>query len=193
MAAKLRFIYGTMGSAKTMRLLATAYDFEQKGIGFLAIKPAMDNRDGVNIIKSRIGIQRECISFDFSVNLYELIEERKDDIKWVLVDECQFMTEKQVNELALVVDNLNIEVMCYGLRTNFLGKCFGGSKRLFEIADEIEEVKAYCSCGNRASFNARFDENGKFCKVGEPILIGGDSIYKPICRKCFFEKMKILK
>ena len=195
--AKLRYIYGCMGSTKSLRLLTTAYDFEEKHIPFLVLKPSVDTRDGVGIIKSRIGIERECVSIDKDVNLFDFVSEYAAylsatlvKLEWILVDECQFLTEKQVDELAHLVDKYNINVMCYGLRTDFRGKLFPASKRLFELADEFEEVKSRCRCGEKTSFNARFDSEGNIVTEGEQVLVGGDDIYKPLCRKCYFTELK---
>ena len=195
MASKLRFIYGCMGSTKSLRLLTTAYDFEEKNIPFIVLKPTVDTRDGVGVIKSRIGIERECTAVGSDIDLYALIKECNsylmatlDKLEWVLVDECQFLTEKQIDELARVVDRFDINVTCFGLRTDFTGKLFPATKRLFEIADEFEEVKSRCSCGRKTSFNARIDKEGNIQKNGSQVLVGGDDIYKPLCRKCFFEK-----
>ena len=154
--AKLRFYYGTMGSSKTLRLLTTAYNFEEKGIQFMVLKPSIDTRDGEGIIKSRVGLERECIPVGKDVNLYDSIESYNNilnsalqKLDWILIDECQFLTEQQIDQLANIVDNLNIDVMCFGLRTDFQSKLFPASKRLFELADEIEEVKSRCECGKK--------------------------------------------
>ena len=198
--AKLRFYYGTMGSSKTLRLLTTAYNFEEKGIQFMVLKPSIDTRDGESIIKSRVGIERECIPVQKDVNLYDSVVEYNNILQtsfskldWILVDECQFLTEEQVDQLAMIVDNLNVEVMCFGLRTDFKSKLFPASKRLFELADEIEEVKSRCDCGKKTSINARFNSNGEMILDGNQILVGGDDLYKPLCRKCWFEKLRELK
>ena len=185
-----------MNSSKTMRLLVTAYNFEEKGIHFICLKSAIDDRDGVGIIHSRIGIERKCEIIDSQVDLFELIKrakEKDNELKKVLVDECQFLTEKQVDELGQVVDCLDIDVMCYGLRTDFLTKSFEGSKRLFEIADSLEEVKSHCSCGNKAMMNARFTENGSIVLQGNQIEIGGNDRYTPLCRKCYNKEVQKIK
>ena len=106
-------------------------------------------------------------------------------MEWILIDEAQFLTEQQVEQLAKIVDDMDIEIMCFGLRTDFQSKLFQGSKRLMELADEIEEVKSRCSCGRKTSINARFDENGNIVTFGEQIVIGGNDKYKPLCRKCW--------
>lgn len=191
MSRKLSFLYGAMNSSKTMRLLATAYNFEEKGIHFICLKSAIDDRDGVGVIHSRIGIERKCEIIDNEANLFELIKNIKEkdfELKKVLVDECQFLTSLQVDQLAKAVDELDVDVMCYGLRTDFLTESFDGSRRLFEVADTIEEVKSHCSCGNKAMMNARFDEQGYLVLSGSKIEIGGNDRYTPLCRKCYYKE-----
>ena len=191
--AKLHFIYSVMNSGKSLRLLSTAHDFDEKNIPILVIKPSIDTRDGVDIIKSRAGLERKCLSVDSNVNLYELIDKFnkikmatfEEGIKWVLVDECQFLTEEQVDQLSDIVDFLNINVICYGLRTDFKSKLFPASKTLLELADGIEEIKSSCQCGNKASINARFNSEGKIITEGNQILVGGDDLYHAMCRKCW--------
>ena len=165
----------------------------------MVLKPSADTRDGENIIKSRVGMERECISVDTDVNIYKAVENYNNILKstfskleWILVDECQFLTEEQVYQLSKIVDKLDINVMCFGLRTDFTSHCFPASRRLFELADYIEEVKARCECGKKASINARFNENNEIVLQGNQILVGGNDIYKPLCRKCWFEKIKQL-
>lgn len=183
--AKLRFYYGAMGSAKSMRLLTTAYNFDEKGINFLILKPSCDIRDGESTISSRVGLKRDCLSIDSTVNIVNFIGLK--EIQWILVDEAQFLTKKQVEELAEMVDVFNVEVMCFGLRTDFQSNFFEGSKRLMELSDEIEEIKSRCDCGRKTSINARFDENNNLLIDGEQIVIGGNDKYKALCRKCWFE------
>ncbi len=191
MASKLYYFYGAMGSAKTLRLLSTAYNFEEKNIGFVCLKPSIDTRDGENKIHSRAGLERECKTFDKSSNLFNIIEnlilDEGQSIKKVIVDECQFLTPLQVHELSSIVDKLDIDVMCYGLRTDFQGLLFDGAKTLFELADTIEEVKSHCSCGRKAIMNARFTQDGQLVVMGDTVQIGGNESYKPLCRKCYFE------
>jgi thymidine kinase len=188
-----------MGSSKSLRLLTTAHNFEEKEIPFIVLKPSVDTRDGTAIIKSRVGLERECVAIDSEDDIYEAVKQynnilltRFSKLEWVLVDECQFLTEKQVDQLAKIVDKLDINVMCFGLRTDFTSHCFTGSRRLFELADYIEEIKTRCSCGNKASINARFNENGEMVLFGNQLMIGGDDVYTPMCRKCWFEKVKQL-
>lgn len=196
--AKLIYYYGSMASSKTLRLLSTAYNFEEKGVQIMVLKPSLDTRDGDNIIRSRAGLERKCVMVDKGIDLYNAVKTYSnflstqfEQLKWVIIDECQFLTEKQVDELSDVVDNLGINVMCYGLRTDFRSKLFQGSKRLFEIADTIEEIKSTCECGNRkTSINARFDENGEIITDGNQVMIGGDETYTALCRKCWKDKIR---
>lgn len=185
--ADLKFFYGCMGSAKTLRLLTTAYNFEEKGIPFLVYKPKLDTRDGLNIIRSRAGLERDCVSVDGNFNfLNEVTEITKEyQAKFILIDEAQFLTAEQVDQLSLIVDNLNINVFCYGLRTDFKTNLFEGSRRLFEIANDLEEIPSMCECGKRTLVNARFDELGNVIFDGEQVQIGGNESYKSICRKCY--------
>ena len=195
---KLYYYYGVMGSSKSLRLLATAHDFDEKNIPILVLKPSADTRDGKNIIKSRAGLERECISIGPDINIFDVVnefnnlreQENKKVIKWILVDECQFLTEEQVDQLSDIVDYLDVNVICYGLRTDFKSKLFPASKRLFELADDIEEVKTSCDCGERASINARFNNEGKIITEGSQILVGGDDLYHAICRKDWKELIR---
>ena len=203
MDSKLYFYHGPMGSSKSARLLTTAYDFEEKGIQIMVLKPSLDTRDGEGIIRSRTGLERKCIMIDKEINLYKAIKAYKnvlasqlETLKWVIIDECQFLTEEQVDQLSDVVDFLDVNVMCFGLRTDFQSHLFPGSKRLFELADDIEEIKSTCECGERkTSINARFDENGEIVIEGSQVEIGGNDKYRAICRRCWKNKVrdKLLK
>lgn len=195
--SKLYFKYGCMCSGKSMFLLATAFNFQERGVPFICLKSSIDTRDGDGVIHSRALGNRECISINPNTDIYKAICKFKElntlsgieNIKWILVDEAQFLTEKQVDELSDVVDNLNINVICYGLRTDFKTNLFPGSKRLFELADSIEEIKSTCSCGEKNIVNARLDSNGCIITDGAQVLIGGDDKYTPMCRKCFKDKL----
>lgn len=198
MDSKLYFKFGCMNSAKSMLLLTTAHNLEENGLEIMVLKPSADTRDGEGIIRSRAGVERKCISVGEDVNLYRTIKEYRNflasqfmELKWVLVDECQFLTEEQINQLSDVVDFLGINVICYGLRTDFQSKLFPASKRLFEIADDIEEVVTTCACGDRkTSINARFDSEGNIVTEGDQVVIGGNDMYKPICRRCWKNKIR---
>ncbi len=189
---KLYFRYGTMGSAKTALLLTSAYNFEERGMKYVCLKPVIDTRDTVNVIKSRIGIQRECRWIYHETDLYrlatELFAECEALIDWFLVDEAQFLTADQVDQLARVVDDFGCNVVCYGLRTDFQSHLFEGSRRLFEIADTLDEIKSTCTCGRKTIINARIDLNGDFVDQGEQVEIGGDERYIAVCRKCWRNK-----
>ena len=193
MGSKLYFINSPMNSSKSAMLLIKAHSFEERGIPFVCLKPSIDDRDGKDIIKSRIGIERVCVSVDDTDNLYKFTEsyisnvqlEGYDKPKWVLVDECQFLTPEQVDQLADVVDNFDVNVMCYGLRSDFRTKLFDGSKRLMEIADDISEIKSSCGCGRKAIVNARIDGDGNIIDDGEQIVIGGNDKYISLCRRCY--------
>lgn len=143
-----------MGSAKTALLLTTAYNFEERKIAYRCMKPVVDTRDNKNVIRSRIGIERECSWIYPDTNLYEMVLGMGADTdrpEWVLVDEAQFLSADQVDQLARVVDEFGINVICYGLRTDFRTHLFEGSKRLLEIADTIDEIKSTCTCGRKPS------------------------------------------
>lgn len=186
---KLYFRYGTMGSAKTALLLTTAYNFEERGMQYMCMKPAIDNREKDNVIQSRIGIKRTCSWIYPDTDLYEfckqVFNERMIITDWVLIDEAQFLSRAQVDQLARVVDDFGSNVVCYGLRTDFQSKMFEGSQRLFEIADTIDEVKSTCTCGRKTIINARIDSTGMVVTEGSQVEIGGDDKYMAMCRRCW--------
>lgn len=191
--AKLYFRYGTMGSAKTAMLLTTAYNFEERGLKYLCMKPVVDTRDKKNVIRSRIGIERECRWIYADSNLYAEIKELLEaDLQaapnWLLVDEAQFLSREHVDQLAAIVDDFAINVVCYGLRTDFQGNLFEGSRRLFEMADTIDEIKSTCTCGRKTIMNARIDSRGEIITEGEQVEIGGNDRYVACCRKCWRNK-----
>lgn len=189
---KLYFRYGTMGSAKTAMLLTQAYNFEERGLSYLCMKPIIDIRENKNVIRSRIGIERECEWIYGDTNLYLLVksifEETLDVPHWILVDEAQFLTSEQVDQLAQSVDDFGCNVVCYGLRTDFRTHLFEGSRRLFEIADSIDEIKSTCTCGRKTIVNARIDHKGNIITEGEQVEIGGNDRYMSVCRKCWRNK-----
>lgn len=181
-----------MGSAKTALLLTSAYNFEERGMKYVCMKPIIDTREDRNVIKSRIGIERECQWIYHETDLYqlaqELFEENMTVIDWFLIDEAQFLTPEQVDQLARIVDDFGSNVVCYGLRTDFKSNMFEGSRRLFEIADTIDEIKSTCTCGRKTIINARIDANGDFVEDGAQVEIGGDDRYIAVCRKCWRNK-----
>ena len=181
---KLYFRYGTMGSAKTALLLTNAYNFEERGIAYLCYKPATDTREEKNVIRSRIGIERECRWIYPETDLYEELGYMSESgamlPEWILVDEAQFLSAKQVDQLARIVDEFGCNIICYGLRTDFKTNLFEGSRRLFEIADTIDEVKSTCSCGGKTIVNARIDSKGDIITEGQQVEIGGNDRYMAV-------------
>jgi len=186
---KLYFRYGTMGSAKTALLLTQAYNFEERGMQYLCMKPIIDDREKDNVIRSRIGIERRCSWIYPDTDLYEFLKgvfEKSGIVKdWVLIDECQFLSAHQIDQLARVVDDFGVNVVCYGLRTDFQSNLFEGSRRLFELADSIDEIKSTCSCGRKTIINARIDSNGNIVTLGDQVEIGGNDKYVALCRRCW--------
>lgn len=195
--SKLYFKFSPMEAGKSAMLLIEAYNFEKRNIGILCMKPSLDNRENSEKIYSRIGIEKDCFSILPDYNIFNIVkniisqkEEDEQPLQWILVDESQFLTEEQVEQLRAIVDDMGINVMCYGLRTDFQTHLFKGSKRLLELADDISELKISCSCGRKAIFNARFNENGELVTSGEQILIGGEDKYKPMCSKCYRKEVE---
>jgi thymidine kinase len=178
-----------MGSAKTALLLTTAYNFEERKIRYLCMKPAIDTREGKSVIRSRIGIERECSLIYPETDLYLFLRKHFKEIgtviDWILVDEAQFLSARQIDQLSMVVDDFGSNIICYGLRTDFKTNLFEGSKRLFEIADTIDEIKSTCTCGHKTIVNARIDQDGDIITEGEQVEIGGDERYMAVCRKCW--------
>ena len=189
---KLYFRYGTMGSAKTALLLTNAYNFEERGIAYLCYKPVVDTREDKNVIRSRIGIERECRWIYPETDIYEEIYNMNESggmiPEWILVDEAQFLSANQVEQLARIVDNFSCNIICYGLRTDFKTNLFEGSRRLFELADSIDEVKSTCSCGGKTIVNARIDGKCQIITEGEQVEIGGNERYMAVCRRCWTNK-----
>lgn len=183
--AKLYFRYGAMGSSKTANALMVRYNYIEKGQKVILLKPKVENRDGYNIIKSRIGLSAEC---ELVEELLEKIKQmEKSGGKWneadvIIIDEAQFLNTEQINELARIVDEYHISVICYGLRTDFTSHLFEGAKRLMELADVIEEIPTICWCGKKAQFNARV-KDGQIVRNGEQIEMGGNESYVSLCRK----------
>ena len=174
--AKLYFKYGAMGSSKTATALITKYNYEERGMKVWLIKPAADQRDGAFTLKSRIGLTEKDIS-----ELYKN-RERADVI---IVDECQFMTTAQIDQLRWLVDREDLPVLCFGLRTDFRTQLFPGSRRLFELADSITEIKTICDCGRKATTNARISPEGYVLTEGDQVFLGGNDSYIAMCHKCY--------
>lgn len=177
----LIFTYGVMGSSKTAQALITQYNYEQNGYQVIMIKPKLDTRS--KTIKSRIGLKSKCITFSPKQNILDLelfeIDFNKDTI--IIIDECQFCTKEQIEQLKVISETF--DVFCYGLLTNFKTELFEGSKRLIEIADKIIKIDHICECGKQAQVNALFEDN-KLVIEGNEIRIG-DAEYKPLCYQCW--------
>ena len=183
--AKLYFKYGAMGSSKTANALITRFNYQERDMKVWLIKPSIDDRDGANIIRSRIGLEAAADIMTPDTDIFALFEESHSDCDVIITDECQFFTPEQIDQLRKTVDVHNIPVMCFGLRTDFLTHLFPGSRRLFEVADSITEIKTICSCGSKATVNARIDENGNVVTTGSQILLGGNDSYIAMCHKCW--------
>ena len=186
--AKLYFKYGAMGSSKTAQVLITKFNYEERGMKVWLIKPETDIRDGKKIIQSRIGLASECDAIGECDDVYEIFKGSHSDSDVIIADECQFFTPAQIDQMRKIVDECDLPVLCFGLRTDFLTKLFPGSLRLFEIADKVTEIKTMCECGRKATVNARIDGNGKIITEGDQVLIGGNESYVAMCHKCWVEK-----
>ena len=184
--AKLYFKYGAMGSSKTAQALITKYNYEENNLNVWLIKPSADVRDGADILKSRIGLQSKVHIIPPDADIYQLFAETKKDVcNVIIVDECQFLTSTQIDQLRYIVNDFNVPVMCFGLRTDFQTKLFPGSMRLMEVADTIQEIKTICDCGAKATVNARIDADGHIITQGAQVVLGGNDSYIAMCHKCY--------
>ncbi len=183
--AKLYFKYGAMGSSKTAQALTTKFNYEERGMSVWLIKPSIDNRDGEDVVKSRIGLCAPCEAISKDTDLYNEFITKHGDIDVIIADECQFFTEEQIEELRHIVDERDCPVLCFGLRTDFLCHLFPGSRRLFEVADSISEIKTICACGSKATVNARLDKNMRIVTSGDQVMIGGNETYIAMCHRCW--------
>lgn len=190
--AKLYFKYGAMGSSKTANALITKFNYEERGMKVWLIKPAIDDRDGVGIIRSRIGLEAEAYVVARDTDLYTEFQSKRSH-HVIIADECQFLTAAQIDQLRRIVDEFDVPVLCFGLRTDFLTHMFEGSRRLFEVADSITEIKTICSCGKKAIVNARIDGEGKVVTEGCLILIGGNDSYVAMCHSCWVNAIRKAK
>ena len=184
--AKLYFKYGAMGSSKTAQALITKYNYEENGLSVWLIKPSADTRDGARLLRSRIGLEAAVEVIPPEADIYDLFRrtrEGKCDV--IIVDECQFLTGQQIDQLRAVVNDFHIPVMCFGLRTDFQTKLFPGSLRLMEIAATIQEIKTLCDCGAKATVNARIDSDGHIITEGAQVVLGGNDSYIAMCHRCY--------
>ena len=187
--AKLYFKYGAMGSSKSAQALITKFNYEELGMSVWLIKPSTDTRDGADIIRSRIGLEcrAQIITPDEDIReAYRAIGRR--DV--IIADEAQFFSPAQIDQLRELVDDEDIPVLCFGLRTDFLTRFFPGSQRLMELADSLTEIKTVCACGSKATVNARIDARGHIVTEGSQILLGGNDSYVAMCHRCWKKKIR---
>ena len=187
--AKLYFKYGAMGSSKSAQALITKFNYEELGMTVWLIKPSIDTRDGADVIKSRIGLECKAQIITPEQNIEdEYHAEGKHDV--IIADEAQFFTGEQIEQLRALVDDEDLPVLCFGLRTDFLTHLFPGSQRLLELADSLTEIKTVCACGRKATVNARIDETGRVVTQGNQVFLGGNDSYIAMCHKCWKEKIR---
>ena len=187
--AKLYFKYGAMGSSKSAQALITQFNYEELGMSVWLIKPSVDTRDGADVIKSRIGLERSAQIITPEQDIVrEYAKAGRHDV--IISDESQFFTSEQIDQLRELVDFEDIPVLCFGLRTDFLTHCFPGSKRLMELADSITEIKTVCACGHKATVNARIDGSGRVITEGAQVVLGGNDCYVAMCHRCWKKKIR---
>ena len=188
--AKLYFKYGAMGSSKTAQALITKYNYEENDMKVWLIKPSAVTRDGVQILRSRIGLAAAVEVMAPDMNIYDRFRETQmGKCNAVICDECQFLTEEQIDQLRSIVNDCNVPVMCFGLRTDFQTRLFPGSRRLMELADCIEEIKTMCDCGSKATVNARIND-GYIVTEGAQVVLGGNDSYIAMCHRCYIRGIR---
>ena len=187
--AKLYFKYGAMGSSKSAQALITKFNYEELGMTVWLIKPGTDTRDGVNVIQSRIGLRETAQVIAPEDDIIEAYHAAgRHDV--IIADEAQFFTPEQIDGLRTLVDEEDLPVLCFGLRTDFLTHFFPGAQRLMELADSLTEIKTVCACGRKATVNARIDEQGHIVTEGSQVLLGGNDRYIAMCHKCWKDRIK---
>ena len=188
--AKLYFKYGAMGSSKTAQALITKYNYEENDLNVWLIKPSADTRDGAAVLRSRIGLEARVEVIAPDVNVVErYLATQHGKCNVIIVDECQFMTARQIDELRTIVNDYNVPVLCFGLRTDFQTNLFPGSRRLMELADCIEEIKTMCDCGAKATVNARIND-GYIVTEGAQVVLGGNDSYIAMCHRCYINGIR---
>ncbi len=189
--AKLYFKYGAMGSSKTAQALITKYNYEENDMQVWLLKPGADTRDGADILKSRIGLYAQVEVAPADADIYGRYRDRHaGHCDAVIVDECQFLTPEQIDQLRAIVDDYDVPVMCFGLRTDFQTKLFPGSRRLMEVADAIQEIKTICDCSAKATVNARIDAEGYIVTQGAQVVLGGNDTYIAMCHRCYIRGIR---
>ena len=187
--AKLYFKYGAMGSSKSAQALITKFNYEELGMSVWLIKPSIDTRDGADIIRSRIGLEASADVITPEQDIAAAYNAHgKTDV--IIADEAQFFTPEQIDQLRAIVDEEDIPVLCFGLRTDFLTHFFPGAQRLMELSDSLTEIKTVCACGRKATVNARIDARGRIVTHGDQLLLGGNDSYIAMCHKCWKQKIK---
>ena len=187
--AKLYFKYGAMGSSKSAQALITKFNYEELGMTVWLIKPGTDTRDGVDVIRSRIGLKEAAQVIAPEDDIIEAYHRAgRHDV--IIADEAQFFTPEQIDGLRTLVDEEDLPVLCFGLRTDFLTHFFPGAQRLMELADSLTEIKTICACGRKATVNARIDEQGHIVTEGSQVLLGGNDRYIAMCHKCWKDRIK---
>lgn len=184
MMAQLFFKYGTMNSGKSIEILKVAHNYEEQDKPVMIFTSAVDDRDEIGYVSSRIGLRRQAIPVNEQTDMYEMVRSHQPKPYCVLVDECQFLTKQSILQLVRIVDELNVPVMGFGLKNDFQNELFEGSRWMLVYADKIEEMKTICwFCERKATMNLRM-KGGKPVYTGEQIVIGGNDSYVPVCRKC---------
>ena len=187
--AKLYFKFGAMGSSKSAQALITQFNYEELGMSVWIIKPSVDDRDGADIVRSRIGLFRQADVIFPQDNLLERYRQA-GTFDVIIADEAQFLTPEQIDQLRQIVDEQDVPVLCFGLRTDFLTHLFPGSRRLLELADSITEIKTVCACGAKATVNARLDSQGRILTQGDQVFLGGNDSYVAMCHRCWRKKIR---
>lgn len=182
--SSLHYRFSAMNAGKSTYLLQVAHNYNENGMKVLLLTSALDGRDGYGVISSRIGLKSEATTYSPETDFAELLKDVA--VSCVLVDEAQFLSVVQVHELHKWVHTRNIPVMCFGIRSDFRGDPFPGSAALLALADSLEEIKTICKCGKKATMNIRTDENGVRVREGDQVLIGGNSRYRQVCARCFY-------
>jgi len=189
--AKLYFKYGAMGSSKTAQALITKYNYEENGLSVWLIKPSADTRDGKTILRSRIGLESAVEVIAPETDVYDLfVRQQKGHCDVIIADECQFFTPEQIDGLRAIVNDFDLAVICFGLRTDFQTKLFPGSRRLMEVADKFQEIKTMCDCGVKATVNARIDSAGHIVTEGAQVQLGGNDSYIAMCHRCWIRGIR---
>jgi thymidine kinase len=189
--AKLHFYYASMNAGKSTMLLQSSFNYRERGMRTMLFTAAIDDRHAANVIRSRIGLEAPATPFDDGTDLFTVIaaDQAMAPLDCVLIDEAQFLSQAQVSGLARVCDQLAVPVLCYGLRTDFLGRLFEGSGALLALADRLQEITSVCECGRKATMNLRVDASGSAVRQGDQTEIGGNDRYVALCRRHFMARM----